>query len=148
MSYKLRFGAELEDSIRRTAREQLEAAAAELDDAESGDAAAAVHGARKRLKKTRSLVRLARPSLPKPAYRNTNRALRDRGRALSDARDADVLVATVDVLADRFAGRLPAATFNAVRHALAERADHWDGASSDGLGVHGESLSTLAAEAD
>ena len=148
MSYKLRFGAELEDSIRRTAREQLEAAAAELDDADAGDAAGAVHGARKRLKKTRSVLRLARPSLPQSAYRSTNRALRDRGRALSDARDADVLVATAEALGARFAGQLPAATFDAVKDALARRAAQQQGASRDGLGDHADALRALAGTAD
>jgi CHAD domain-containing protein len=148
MSYKLSFEAELEESIRRVAREQLEAAAAELENGDGGDATAAVHGARKRLKKTRALVRLARPSLPESTYRSTNRALRDRGRALSDARDADVLVATVETLADRFAGRLPQTTFKAVRDALAERADQQRRASSDGLGVHADALRTLAGDAD
>src|SRR3954452_24809354 len=105
MSYRLRFGEELQDSMRRAAREQLEVAAAELEDGGAGDAGAAVHEARKKLKRTRSLVRLARPSLPKPVYRNVNRALRDRGRAMSGTRDADVLVATVEALQERFAGR-------------------------------------------
>lgn len=148
MSYKFSLGADLEESIRRVAREQLEAAAAELETGDGGDATTAVHGARKRLKKTRALVRLARPSLPKSTYRRTNRALRDRGRALSDARDADVLVATVETLADRFAGQLPRATFDAVRDALTERADQHRRASSDELGAHADALRTLAADAE
>src|SRR3954454_12297771 len=88
MSYALTFRGEIADSVRRTAREQLEAAAAQLEQGDE-DPAAAVHGARKRLKKTRALVRLARPALPRASYREENRALRDRGRALSAARDAD-----------------------------------------------------------
>jgi CHAD domain-containing protein len=105
-----------------------------------------VHDARKRLKKTRALVRLARPALPKPVFRDTNRALRDRGRALSGARDADVLVATVEGLADAAAGRLPAASFTSLRDTLAQRADAHRRASADAPADDADALRSLARE--
>jgi len=42
----------------------------------------AVHGVRKDPKKTRALLRLARPGLPDEVYRRENDALRDIGREL------------------------------------------------------------------
>ncbi len=117
MSYRL----DLEEPVPAALRE---AAAAELADAaallEGGEAAeAAVHAARKDLKKARSLLRLARPRMPGRAYRRENRRLRDTARAIAGVRDADVMVATVDDLAERFAGQLPEGTFAALRAELA-----------------------------
>src|SRR4051812_823294 len=147
MSYALTFSGEIEDSVRRTAREQLEAAATQLQQGDD-DPGRAVHGARKRLKKTRALVRLARPALPKATYRDENRALRDRGRALSAARDADVLVDTTSGLAERFAGRLPERTFDSVRDGLEERAARHRHDSDGGLAEHADALRELARDVD
>jgi CHAD domain-containing protein len=148
MSYSLTFGADLEGSIRRVAREQLEGAAARLRDGHAGDPVEAVHDARKHLKKTRSLLRLARPAMPSSEFRRVNRALRDRGRALSGTRDADVMVATVDALAERFAGHLPASAFEHVRRPLAERAAGQREDAAAAMAEHAEALRALAAEAD
>ena len=60
MSYTLSFSEPPAESVERVRCEQLEAAADGL--AQHGeDPVEAVHDARKRLKKTRSLLRLARP---------------------------------------------------------------------------------------
>ena len=115
MSYTLTFDESVEASIERVRREQLEAAHDGLRDEISTES---VHDARKRLKKTRALLRLARPK----GFKRRNRALRDAGRALSGARDADVLAETVEDLAERFSGQLPKATFERVRTPLAARA--------------------------
>jgi CHAD domain-containing protein len=81
-----------------------------------------VHEARKDLKKARSLLRLARPGLPRAVYRRENGVLRDTGRSLSGARDADVLVETVAGLGERYTGQLPEAQFDALRAGLAAAA--------------------------
>jgi CHAD domain-containing protein len=57
----------------------------------------AVHEARKVCKKLRALLRLIRPFLGR-AYRAENARLRDVGRALSQGREAAVLVETADAL--------------------------------------------------
>ena len=62
-----------------------------------------VHEARKSLKRMRAVLRLARSSLGRAAYRKENRALRDAARPLAEARDARVLVDTIAGLA-RLAG--------------------------------------------
>jgi CHAD domain-containing protein len=82
-----------------------------------------VHDARKALKKARSLLRLCRGTIDSDERQRENAALRQAGRLLSSARDAEVMLEAVDDLADRYAGRVPQTTFNAIRRQLeAERA--------------------------
>jgi CHAD domain-containing protein len=143
MSYGLSFDDDPAGSVERVRREQLEGAAESLEGGE--DPVEAIHDARKRLKKTRALLRLARPSLTRTAYRKRNRALRDAGRAMSGTRDADVLVETVDLLAARFVGQYPKTFFAGVRQPLAAHAK----ASRKGTdaGAHAEALRGLAQDA-
>ena len=121
MAYRLSIADDVPSSVRACAREQLADAVAQLEGA-AKDPVTAVHEARKDLKKTRALLRLVRPALGRRAYRAENDALRDAGLALSGARDADVLVETVEQLAAHAAGRLPADLFEALRDALAAEA--------------------------
>jgi CHAD domain-containing protein len=147
MAYRLTItvDGELPGSVRRCAREQLDGAIAQLERA-AEDPVDAVHEARKHLKKTRALLRLVRPALGTKAYRRENDALRDIGLALSGARDADVLVETVDKLAERFAGRLPADTFAQLREALAAEAAGGR-AAANGAGGPGSAIEALHAAA-
>jgi CHAD domain-containing protein len=112
MAYRLSLD-DLAASVRRVAGDQLGTAADGLED--PGDPVEAVHDARKRLKKSRALLRLARPAMRADAFRAYNRELRDQGRALSGARDADVMVETVDALAAHNTRRVKRAHFMAVR---------------------------------
>lgn len=122
MAYRLSIAADdVAGSVRRCAHEQLDGAVAQLQRADE-DPVDAVHEARKHLKKTRALLRLARPALGAKAYRRENGALRDAGLALSGARDADVLVETAHKLAERFAGQQSADLFAQLRGALAAEA--------------------------
>jgi CHAD domain-containing protein len=89
-------------SLKATAREQL-------TDAED------VHDARKRLKKTRALLRLARPAMPDTTFRVKNARLRDRGRQLSGARDAEAMLETLDYLAEHNTRRVRIAHLLALR---------------------------------
>ena len=58
----------------------------------------AVHETRKALKRLRALVRLLEPELGAQAFARENAALRDAGRRLAGARDAEVMVGTLDAL--------------------------------------------------
>ncbi|HST38572.1 MAG TPA: CHAD domain-containing protein, partial [Conexibacter sp.] len=100
MSYRLSLADAPSESIRACAREQLNGAVRELE-SPGDDPAKAIHQARKHLKKTRALLRLVRPALGNTVYHAENDALRDAAGKLSATRDADVLVATVDALADQ-----------------------------------------------
>jgi CHAD domain-containing protein len=101
MSYSLSFSEPPAEAVEAVRRDQLEAAAESL--AEHGD----VHDARKRIKKTRALLRLTRPAMKPKSFRRRNRALRDTARTLSGARDAEVMAETVSDLAQRYPGRAP-----------------------------------------
>jgi CHAD domain-containing protein len=129
MSYRLTLTEPLGDEVRRVAHEQLGNAVAGLRD-DSADRVAAVHDARKSIKKTRALVRLARPALPAEVRRTENAALRDAGRLLSGTRDADVLRATLDDLAEREVGRVSQGSI-ALAHEILDRRVQ-DGADADG----------------
>jgi len=128
MSYRLRLDEPVPETVRAVALERLDRAVRRLRDDHGEDPVEAVHGARKDLKKARALVRLVRPGLPRSVYRAANDELRDIGRTMSAGRDADVMVETVDALAERFAGALPKAQFAELRRRLAARAEQRRGA--------------------
>jgi CHAD domain-containing protein len=118
MAYKFEADESTREAIARCAREQLEDAITQLADGINEDPERAVHEARKAIKKERSLLRLVRGAVPATERRKQNEALRGAARALAGTRDAQVLVATLDGLADHFAGQLPATTFAAIRPQL------------------------------
>jgi CHAD domain-containing protein len=122
MAYRLDLASDAPDALRAAMREQLDDAVRRLRDDRGEDPAKAVHEARKDLKKARSLLRLARPELPRAVYRRENTVLRDTGRSLSGARDADVLVETVADLGEHFPGQLPETQFQALGAGLAAEA--------------------------
>lgn len=118
MTYRFSPDEDVAAAARRVSEEQLGEAAARLRHDVADDAVAAVHDARKAVKKERALVRLVRGAVPRGARRQENRALREAARGLSGARDAEVLVETLDGLAERYAGMVPATAFTAVREPL------------------------------
>jgi CHAD domain-containing protein len=149
MAYRLDLAADPPETLRAGLSEQLDDAVRSLRDDRAEDPVTAVHEARKDLKKARSLLRLARPAMPRDAYRRANADLRDTGRSLSAARDADVLVATAEDLGERFAGRLPGAQFAALRDVLArEAADarRTEGDSAEDAAARLEAIAARAAE--
>jgi CHAD domain-containing protein len=119
MAYEIATDEPLGEGLRRSAREQLEGATEALEQKIAKDPGKAIHDARKRLKRTRALLRLARPVLGAKLARRENATLRDAAASLAAARDAEVMVQTVDALAERYVGRLPASTFDAIRSSLA-----------------------------
>jgi CHAD domain-containing protein len=123
MAYKLRTDETVKDGVRRCAREQLDSAIEELTTGVHEDPVEAVHEARKSLKKARSLLRLSRGAFHPDERRRENAALREAGRALSSARDAEVMLDAIDDLAARFAGRVPRNTFNTIRRQLESERD-------------------------
>ncbi|MGN6662623.1 MAG: CHAD domain-containing protein [Solirubrobacterales bacterium] len=103
-NYELRSDEELGAGLKRVAAGRAERAIERLRDEE--DRAEAVHGARKDMKKLRTVLRLARDELPKDLYAEENERFRDAARALSASRDAEVKLATLDALAEED-GKLP-----------------------------------------
>jgi CHAD domain-containing protein len=128
-----RFGADepVRGAILRCAREQLDRALRELSDGIDSDPAKAIHAARKAIKKERSLLRLARGAMPREQRQRENAALRQAARGLSAARDAEVMSASVSQLSERFAGQLPATTFDAIRDEFDARRSAHPGGGTD-----------------
>jgi CHAD domain-containing protein len=116
------------DGIRRIALGRAEAATGRLRDAEEDELAASIHGARKDLKKLRSVVRLVREDLGRKLYRTESRRYRDAGRRLSGSRDAEVKLETLEALGERFEGGLPREPTRQWKEALADDRDRLAGA--------------------
>src|SRR5262245_28908291 len=82
--------------VRREAGKALECV-----DVDRPPADAAVHDARKRLKRVRAALRLIRKPLGRTTFRRENDAFREAARPLSGIRDAKVVVETIDALLRR-----------------------------------------------
>lgn len=93
--------------MRRVASGQLADAADELAAATQPELGAAVHGARKRIKRVRATLRLSRDAIDERIYVRENMQLRTIAAGLSGARDAHVLIETLAELEARFAADLP-----------------------------------------
>ncbi len=93
-------GEHLAGGLQRMALGQLDLALEAIDGGDTPDEKA-VHETRKALKRLRALLRLLEPQLQADAYAREDAALGDAGRRLGGARDADVMLATLDALVER-----------------------------------------------
>ncbi len=107
--YRLKRGEPVADGLARIARGRAEKAFEKLSGAEHGSSAAAIHGARKDLKKLRSVLRLIRDQLGEDLFREENQRYRKAAHLLSRSRDAEVKLATLEALEKRF-GDFPTAS--------------------------------------
>jgi CHAD domain-containing protein len=148
MAYRLEFNEPPAVGARRVASEQLEHAMSELRGGIAEDPVAAVHEARKSVKKSRAVLRLTRSCLPKGTYRRENRALREAGRSLSGTRDADVMLQTIDKLAERFSGHLPAKAFEDLREEVTSRRGAQAAETAEAPAEAISALSDIAARVD
>jgi hypothetical protein len=95
------------DGFKRMALAQLDIALEQLAGEGSGPPdERAVHETRKALKRLRALVRLLERPLGKEAFARENATLREIGRRLAGARDAEVSVETLDRLLERHPRKL------------------------------------------
>ncbi len=94
-------GEALDSALQRMALGQLDLALTMLDSARQEPDERAVHETRKALKRLRALLRLLEPELGRAAYERESTALRDAARRLAGARDAEVMLATLDHLIER-----------------------------------------------
>lgn len=123
MAYRFDSDEGVRSAFVRCADEQLDRAVSELTQGIGEDPVEAVHAARKAIKKERSLLRLARASMDSAQRRRENAALRDVGRSLSTARDAEVMLDTLEQLSARYVGQLPETVFAQIHDRLRERRD-------------------------
>ena len=89
------------EGLRRMAVGQLDTAIEALEGHGGGSAERRVHEARKALKRLRALLRLVRGELGEPVYASEVAVVRAAGKRLARARDADVLLSTLDDLVER-----------------------------------------------
>jgi CHAD domain-containing protein len=105
----------ISDALKRTSSELLVAAEQSLSAGVAHHQTRAVHAARKAIKQERSLLRLVRDAVPDKRRRQENAALRAAARRLSDTRDAAVMLAALDDLAERYAGQVPRPVYEVVK---------------------------------
>jgi len=117
MSYRLKTGEGIAAGMRRIAREELESAICEIAAATPTNEAAAVHAARKSIKKTRALLRLIRDKIDREIFKEENRCLRDIAQSLSGPRDSRVELQLVEKLREQVP---PGLTFGKTTAALQE----------------------------
>jgi CHAD domain-containing protein len=117
MGYFFEQGETVASGMRRIACAELAEAAQELSATGPGEDER-VHSVRKRTKKLRALLRLARGSLGARAYRTENFAYREAARGLSGARRAAAMQKTLDQLLAAYADQISPAAFSAIRGSL------------------------------
>jgi CHAD domain-containing protein len=106
-SYRLKAKESTAEGLRRIALGRAAKALDELAAAREGALTAAIHGARKDLKKLRAVLRLIREELGQELFKAENRRFRDAGRLLAESRDAGVKLETLAALQNRFGDDLP-----------------------------------------
>lgn len=118
MSFRFRPSESVQSNVRRMARDRLDDAVDALRAATRGeDLHGNVHEARKRGKHVRSLTRLVRAAAP-DLHDEVNAAVRDAARLVSDLRDRQAVLETLDDLADHKPSDEVAAAVRAARPAL------------------------------
>lgn len=126
MAYRLKLKTTLAHEVRRIAIEQIEVARGAL--ARPHDRAAAVHDARRSLKRLRAMLRLVRPALGETWFKQSNRQLARLGQRLALSRDLDVMVMTLSKLENGSRG-LPKPVADRLRGAVARSRSKADGSS-------------------
>jgi CHAD domain-containing protein len=96
--YRFKRREPLPEAIARVARGRVDDAIDELNGTTDSSPEEAVHNARKDMKKLRALLRLVRGELGKSVYQRENACFRDAAAALAGARDADVMLVTLEKL--------------------------------------------------
>ena len=127
-AYRLLPGEPVGAGMKRILTAQVDDATAELRGEAGTEPAEAIHEARKDVKKIRSALRLVRHEIGDDVWRRENDHYREVARSLSGFRDAEILVQSLDDLAERF-GPSAEGHYNALREQLEEenRAAHDDG---------------------
>ena len=106
-SFALLAGERMGEGLRRMALAQLDVAIEALEGRDARmSAEKRVHEARKALKRLRALLRLVRDELGERAYARESELVRSTAKRLAQARDAEVLLSTLDDLIKRHAKKL------------------------------------------
>ncbi len=120
------------DAVRRIVAGRLDDALEQLAERLDDDAAAAVHEARKDLKKVRAVLRMVRHRMHDEVFIRENARLREAGLSLGGARDAEAEVGTIEALEERFGDELPAGVEPLRRELSAERDERAEATADEG----------------
>jgi CHAD domain-containing protein len=123
MAFQLSAKESVSDGITRNVRRQIEKALKHLGAKSKPSQRGvsqneAVHEVRKCFKRVRAALRLVREELGDDVYREENWCFRDAARPLTEVRDAEVLVESVDKLAQQFAEAIEPGALAKIREAL------------------------------
>lgn len=129
--YKLKHAEPVPAGVRRIALGRIDNALDELRGKTDSSPEDAIHEARKDIKRLRALLRLVRGELGDKVFARENAALRDTARGLSGLRDADVMIGTLDALAERHPKGVPTEVARGLMQALHA---HRRALDSDGSG--------------
>jgi len=119
VSYRFKVDQPVDDEVRRIAGKQLTLALDHLGAIGNLRKDAALHEARRHVKKVRALIRLVRPALG-ASYRKSDAALRRVNRLLSPIADGEAVLGTLARLEERSPAEL-SAVMGALRAALLAR---------------------------
>lgn len=119
MPYVLDAKQTVPENLVRTVSEQIEQTITELCD-KSLDSQTAAHQARKRIKKIRAVLRLARREMAE-LYAYENLLFRDAGRKLADIRDAQAVSETFDLLSRKYPTRFRGGAYRVAGEGLEKR---------------------------
>ncbi|GJL60927.1 MAG: CHAD domain-containing protein [Nitrospirales bacterium] len=121
MSFRLVHSESFIQGIQRIVNEQIDLASEELD-RRPPDPITVPHQVRKRCKKIRALIRLAKTGMKnRKTYQQENRRLRDAARMMSDIRDAQVMINTYDHVMALQRPDIDRRTFGPIRRRLSSR---------------------------
>lgn len=137
-AYRLRTDEPVPEGIRRVARGQLQDARDDLDgldETSSPQLGKTVHETRKRFKRLRACVRVARDAIGEEIYERENAAFRTAGQRISGPRDAQVLLETLDALLERFVEELPVGVAAGLCKRLEQEKDAATASLRDGDGA-------------
>ena len=121
MAFRLKPDETPAKGVRRIVKDQIDNALDSLNGLRGEGPEEAVHDARRRFKKVRAVIRLARYGLGRKLSSKEDARFRDLGRPLSEVRDAVVLVETFDELIGRFGVPGNPEAVEALRAALSDR---------------------------
>ncbi len=118
MAFQIHADESVARGVRRIVRDQIDRALEGLTGRDPADEEEAIHDARKRIKRIRAVLRLARGAFGRGRATRENVRFRDLGRRLAGVRDATVLVRAFDGLVGRPGDPGRAGEFAPVREQL------------------------------
>ena len=121
MTYRLKPGRQISHSVREIGTEQIDRVLAKFSG--KNGKGAAVHEARKAMKRLRALLHLIKPAMPKDSFAANEARVKMIARSLSGARDAQAMLEAVGKLEAQDGGPKVAAVSKALRAHLQDKCD-------------------------